>query len=260
MDISHILLTNLAVVAGMMFVVWFISLLIGDVSIVDLGWGLGFVVIAWVTFATARPESEFRWILPTLTTVWGLRLSGYLAWRNLGKPEDRRYQAMRAKYGERFRYLSLLIVFGLQGVVMWIVALPLQLGQSGEAAVALRWLLWSGAGLWLIGFLFESIGDFQLARFKSNSENDGRVMDRGLWRYTRHPNYFGDFVVWWGLFAVAVSQGAPLWTGIGPAVMSLFLRKVSGVTLLENDLKQRKPEYQEYIRRTSPFFPRQPRG
>jgi steroid 5-alpha reductase family enzyme len=261
MDVSAILLTNLTVIAALLTAVWLVSLRLSDVSIVDLVWGLGFVVVAWVTFYLTRPHSATGdFVLPVLTTVWGLRLSAYLAWRNHGQPEDKRYRAMRAKFGDRFPLLSLLIVFGLQGLVMWIVALPLQLGQSGPTNPALGWLGWCGVGVWLCGLLFESVGDWQLARFKADPANRGQVFDRGLWRYTRHPNYFGDFLVWWGLFAVAVGRGAPVWTAVGPAVMSLFLMKVSGVTLLEQDLKQSKPGYAEYIRNTSAFFPRPPRN
>jgi steroid 5-alpha reductase family enzyme len=182
-----------------------------------------------------------------------MRLSGYLAWRNVGKPEDFRYRAMRDRRPRAFPVLSLLTVFALQGVLMWIVALPLQTATgSGNTPVT---LITIGFLLWATGFIFESVGDWQLARFKSDPDNEGRVMDRGLWRYTRHPNYFGDFLVWWGFYFLALASGAPVWSIVGPLVMSLLLLRISGVTLLEKSLKRRRPGYAAYVARTSPFFP-----
>ena len=187
----------------------------------------------------------------------GGALSGYLAWRNWGKPEDHRYAAMREKHGDRFPWVSLVTVFGLQGALVWIISLPIQVGVAlGEAW---QWWTWLGAALWLVGLLFESIGDYQLARFKSDPTNKGRVMNRGLWRYTRHPNYFGDFLVWWGFYLAAAQPGSWWWTLIGPVLMSFLLLRVSGVRLLESSLKSRVEGYEEYTRTTSAFFPLPPR-
>ncbi len=243
------------VVCLLMFVVWLASLRKQNAGIVDLYWGPGFVLIVWTTCTVAR--SDF-YLLPVLTTVWGLRLSVYLTWRNHGQPEDFRYQAMRRHHGRLFPMLSLFTVFSLQGLVMWTVSLPLQAGVLPGSS-AWTWLKYPGIVLWLSGLLFESVGDWQLARFRSRPENHGLVLDTGLWRYTRHPNYFGDFLVWWGLFFVAVSHSNAWWTAVGPLVMSGFLRFVSGVTLLEKTLTQSKPQYADYIAQTNAFFPGPPR-
>jgi steroid 5-alpha reductase family enzyme len=189
-----------------------------------------------------------------LTTIWGTRLSGYLARRNLGKGEDYRYVKMREKHGSRFPIVSLLTVFGLQGLIMLIVSLPLQTGMTVEAPTTLGLLACIGCAVWLIGFAFEAGGDWQLARFKADESNRGKVLDSGFWRYTRHPNYFGDFMIWWGVFLISFGTGAAWWSAIGPAVMSFFLIKVSGVAMLEKTLKK-KPGYADYIAKTNAFFP-----
>lgn len=244
-----------------MLLMWLLSIPLKNVSIVDIGWGLGFVAVTlWVARGTVP-------LIEGLVLTWGLRLAIHLAVRNIGKPEDYRYAAMRQRFGPSFTWTSLLIVFGLQGVVMWIVALPL-LAASAFNTTAVNiagrtpGLMAIGLSVWLTGFLFESIGDWQLARFKRDPASHGKVMDRGLWKYTRHPNYFGDFMVWWGhwLVCVAVSSFQDIWwTVISPLLMSFLLLKVSGVALLEKSLRQRSPEYEGYIRRTSAFFPWPPR-
>jgi steroid 5-alpha reductase family enzyme len=178
----------------------------------------------------------------------------------MGKGEDPRYQAMRKRHGARFPLVSLGTVFILQAVVMWIVSLPVQAAQVAPFPETLQWLDFAGLGVWSVGLFFEAVGDAQLARFKANAENAGKVMDRGLWRYTRHPNYFGDFMVWWGIYFVALSTTTAWWTIIGPALMSFFLMRVSGVPLLEKSLRANRPGYDAYIARTSAFFPRPPRS
>ncbi|MEQ8788839.1 MAG: DUF1295 domain-containing protein [Pirellulaceae bacterium] len=258
MSFTAILLINLAVVMGLAAIVWLISLPLRDVSIVDIFWGLGFVVIAWVALLLSDARTTHAWLTAALTTAWGVRLSGYLAWRNLGHGEDRRYRELREKIGPTFPWISLLVVFWLQAVLMGIIALPVQAGIASSSQ-PLPALQVAGAALWLIGWLFESIGDWQLARFKADPANEGQVCDRGLWRYTRHPNYFGDFVVWWGFYLLAVSVGA-WWTIPGPLLISFLLLRVSGVTLLEKSMQQRRPKYADYVRRTSPFFPWPPRN
>jgi steroid 5-alpha reductase family enzyme len=254
-SMDDILLVNAAVVAGLMLAVWLVSLPLRDVSIVDIVWGLGFVLVAW--FSYSAQDTTGKLLLPSLTTIWGIRLSGYLAWRKAGSAEDYRYREMRDRYPQTFPLRSLLTVFMLQGVLMWVIALPLQLTGSSGPRVDLTTV--GGVLLWSVGFLFESIGDAQLARFKTDQSNDGRVMDRGLWRYTRHPNYFGDFLVWWGFYLLALGSGAPWWTVVGPIVMSVLLMRVSGVTLLERSLKNRKQGYEDYVARTNAFFPWRPR-
>lgn len=258
MEVGTVLLTNLAAITGCVVSLWIFSLLLNDTSIVDIFWGPGFVVVAWVTMGLTGFELDRSWLLVAMATIWGLRLGIYLALRNIGKGEDRRYTAMREKFGPSFRWTSLFIVFLLQGAIMWLVALPLQFGIPGDGS--LGWLDFVGLAVWATGLFFESVGDFQMARFKSDPANRGKVFDRGLWRYTRHPNYFGDFLVWWGLFLVAFAAGAPWWTIFSPLAMSFLLIRVSGVRLLESSLKARTEGYRDYIERTSAFFPMPPRA
>lgn len=237
----------------MMLCMWLLSVRLKDVSIVDIGWGLGFVLISWVLFGFSDRTARC-WLVAVLTSIWGLRLSGYLFLRNHGKPEDYRYAAMREKHGSRFPFVSFFTVFALQGVVMLVVALPLMTGLSVEAKSPINIPTFAGCVLWLVGFAFEAGGDWQLRAFKSNPANAGQVLDSGFWRYTRHPNYFGDFAVWWGMYLIAFGSGHAWWSAVGPAAMSFFLMKVSGVTLLEKNLN-RKPGYADYIARTNAFFP-----
>jgi len=257
--VTEILLTNAGVIAVLMAALWGLSLVLRDASIVDPFWGLGFAVVAWTSAVVAGSLDTEGAVLVALTTVWGLRLAAYLSWRNLGKGEDFRYRALRKRWDERFPLVSLGTVFLLQGALMWVVSLPVQLGQDPGPGEGLGWLAGAGTAAWVVGLFFESVGDVQLARFKAVASNEGRVLDTGLWRYTRHPNYFGDFCVWWGLFLVALAFGAPWWTAAGPVLMSVLLMRISGVALLERSLSRRKPGYEEYVRRTSAFFPRPPR-
>jgi steroid 5-alpha reductase family enzyme len=251
-----------AAVAVLFLVLWAISIVITDVSIVDPVWGPAFVVVAAACLVTGDAVTGEtcgrRWLLLALTAVWGLRLGGYLLVRKRADPgEDRRYTAMRDKRGAGFVPYSLVVIFGLQGLLVLIVSLPLQV--AAQSTAPLDWIAFVGVALWLVGFAFEAIGDEQLRRFKARPDSRGQVMDRGLWRYTRHPNYFGDFCVWWGLWLVALGAGGTWWTFVGPAVMSFLLIKGSGAALLEKDIGQRRPQYADYIRRTSGFFPRPPR-
>ena len=253
---ADVLLFNASVIAGLMLAVWLISLPLKDVSVIDIAWGPGFVLVAWGSCFAADTSVEDL-LLPLLTTIWGLRLGGHLAWRKIGSGEDFRYCDMRERHPQTFPVLSLLTVFALQGIIMWIVALPLQTVNPDKAPSVVLTII--GVLLWIAGFLFESIGDRQLSRFKSDPTNEGRVMDGGLWRYTRHPNYFGDFLVWWGLYVLSLTAGGHWWSVVGPLVMSALLLKVSGVTLLEKSLKVRKEGYVEYVARTNAFFPWWPR-
>ena len=241
-------------VAALMVATWLLSLALKNASIVDIAWGLGFVAVAWsVRFAvdgvTARQN-----LLVALTSVWGLRLGGYLFIRNHGKGEDFRYRAMRKHWGPKFPIISLLTVFTLQGVLMYVVSLGVQLGQAATSP-SLGVLAWVGVAVWVVGLTFEAVGDWQLAAFKRDPANQGKVMDRGLWRYTRHPNYFGDACVWWGIALVAAETGIGRWGLLGALVMTVLLLRVSGVALLEKSLSRRKPGYAEYVARTSAFVP-----
>lgn len=256
---TEVLVVNTLVLVVLFFGLWLVSLAVEDASIVDIFWGMSFVVVAWATAFVADGAEPRRFLIVVLVSLWGLRLSGYLAWRNLGKGEDYRYQAMRKRFAPRFWLISLWVVFGLQAALAWVVSLPVQGGQVPADPDSLVLLDYLGVVVWAIGLAFESIGDWQLARFKADAANRGAVMDRGLWRYTRHPNYFGDFLVWWGLYLVALATVDAWWTIVGPIVMSVLLIRVSGAALLERSLRKRRPGYEDYVGRTSAFFPRPPR-
>ncbi len=237
---------------------WLLSLVRRDVSHVDVQWGLGFVLVAALGALFGAGAPQRRWLVLALVAVWGARLALHIHARNHGKPEDYRYAAMRARHRERFPRVSLATVFLLQGALLLWIALPLAAAQSAPSPAALGPLDLAGALVWLVGFLFEAVGDLQLARFRADPAHRGRVMDRGLWRYTRHPNYFGDAVAWWGHYLLAAATGA-WWTACGPALMTFLLVRVSGVAMLEDALRRTKPGYREYVESTSAFLPRIPR-
>jgi steroid 5-alpha reductase family enzyme len=257
-EAGTVMLAAAVAVALLMALTWLVSLPLRDASIVDVAWGLGFVLVAWAVRVAADGNAARQWLLVGMVTIWGIRLSAYLAWRNLGHGEDHRYQAMRRRWGPRFWWVSLVTVFALQGSLMWVVSLPVQLGQVPQSP-RLGVLAALGAIVWAVGLAFEAIGDVQLARFKADPANRQKVMDQGLWRYTRHPNYFGDACVWWGIAIVAAESGLGAIGLVGAFVMTVLLRRVSGVTLLERSLRHRREGYEDYIARTSPFVPRRPR-
>ena len=232
---------------------WIWSVLIKNVSIVDIFWGFGFVAVnAFYVFSSGE-MSPRKMVILVLVTAWGLRLAGYLAKRNIGKGEDFRYQEFRRKYGaERYWWFSYFQTFLLQGVLMMIVSLPLLGISMGSGDLNL--LDYFGICIWLIGFTFEAGGDYQSSRFKGDPGNKGKVLNTGFWKYTRHPNYFGDTAVWWAYALFSIAAGS-YWQVIGTVVMTLLIIKVSGVTLLEKTLNESKPQYREYIQKTSSFFP-----
>jgi len=256
--VTEALVTAGVVVVALFVALWLVSLMVRDASIVDPFWGPGFAIVAWVVYARADDPGFRGLVVAVIVTIWALRLGIHLAVRNLGHGEDFRYQAMRRQWGSRFWIVSLGTVFLLQAALMWIVSLPVQVAMvdGGDATV----LVWIGVAIWAVGLFFETVGDWQLRRFKADPTNAGRVMDRGLWRYTRHPNYFGDFTVWWGIFLAAIAVVGHAWTIVGPIVMSILLMRVSGVPMLERSLAKRRPGYEEYVARTSSFFPRPPRA
>ena len=244
-------------VAAVLLAAWLLSLPLRDVSIVDVAWGLGFVAAGWAAFATSDGDGPRPVLAILLVTAWGLRLAGYIGLRKLRHPgEDPRYAAWREKRPDTFSIYSLVAVFGFQGVLVWIVSLPVFAAVASDGALGALDVL--GMVLWAVGVFFEAVGDAQMARFKSDPANNGTVMDRGLWRYTRHPNYFGDFCVWWGLFAIALSAGA-WWAVVSPLVMTVLLTRVSGKDHLERSMSKR-PGYAEYVERTSGFVPLPPRS
>ncbi len=242
----------------MMTVLWLVSVVIKNVSIVDLFWGFGFVLANSLYFSFTEGLSERKLLLIILVSIWGLRLSMYLAWRNHGKGEDFRYQQFRNNFGvHRYWWYSLFSVFLLQGFLMWLISAPLLGAQWGKEN-PLGWIDVAGIIAWIIGFIFEVVGDFQLAHFKTIPANKGRVLNKGLWRYTRHPNYFGDAMVWFSFALFCLANGSR-WPVLGSILMILLIIRVSGVTLLEKSLKETKPGYKEYIRKTSAFVPWFPR-
>jgi steroid 5-alpha reductase family enzyme len=246
----------LALLIGTATLTWALSVLLRDVGIVDSMWSIFFLLAALVYAASDAPAGPRQVILVTLVAIWSLRLAVYLTWRNWGEPEDRRYVEIRRRNEPGFTFKSLYLVFWLQAILALLISMPLYAAITGPAALGVIDFL--GIALWCIGLFFESVGDLQLARFKSDPGNAGRVLDTGLWRYTRHPNYFGDFCVWWGFFLLALSAGG-WWTILSPVLMSVLLLRVSGVTLLEKDISERRPAYADYIARTNAFFPGPPR-
>jgi steroid 5-alpha reductase family enzyme len=249
---QHPFAIALFVILGVGVVSWLVSVAKKDVSFVDSLWSLFFLIAAAVFAIEAQPISTRGKLVLALVTIWALRLSIYITVRNWGQSEDYRYQSIRESNEPGFAFKSLYIVFGLQGALAWLIALPLLPAITSDAS--LTGIDLAAAGLWLVGFVFEAGGDYQLSRFKAQKENRGRVLDTGLWRYTRHPNYFGDFCIWWSFYMFAVASGG-WWSIASPILMSLLLLKVSGVAMLEKTIGKRRPAYAEYARNTNTFFP-----
>ncbi len=250
-------LTALPFMAAMALIAWAIATARRNAGLVDIFWSLFILLGAMAVAITVSATGTRALLTLTLVAIWALRLAAYLAIRNWSAPEDRRYRAIRARNEPGFAWKSLYLVFGLQAVLAWLVVAPVAASISIDRAIGALDIM--GAALAAFGIAFEAVGDAQLARFKSDPANGGRVMDRGLWRYTRHPNYFGEFCVWWGLYAIALGAGA-WWTLFSPLLMSVLLLKVSGVTLLEKDIGERRPLYRDYMARTNAFFPGPIRG
>jgi steroid 5-alpha reductase family enzyme len=256
-------LTGLAVTAGavllLVFATWLLALRIGRFNIIDVTWGLGFVTVALVALAwsAGHGDTTRRVLVAALVTIWGLRLATYIAIRSWGKGEDPRYEAMLDRAdGSRARH-ALVSIYLAQAVGLWFISLPVQVAMFEERDVGV--LTWVGTAVWLVGFFFESVGDWQLHAFKADPANDGQVMDRGLWRYTRHPNYFGDAAMWWGLYLIAAQQLPGALTILSPILMTYLLVAKTGKPLLEAGMAERRPGYRAYIERTSGFFPLPPK-
>jgi len=234
---------------------WLVSLRKNDVSIADSVWPL-FILTGAVTYTLASTETGPRSnAVVILVALWALRLATHITWRHWGEPEDRRYQAMRARNEPHFRWKSLIQVFALQATLAWIVSVSVLVAVVNPRPW--NWLDSLGVCVVVVGATFEAVADWQLARFKSDVAHRGKVMDSGLWRNSRHPNYFGEFCVWWGFYLIALSalpaQG--WWAIASPLVVTVLLLKVSGVVLLEKDIVERRPAYRDYIARTNAFFP-----
>jgi steroid 5-alpha reductase family enzyme len=246
----------LAVILGMGVLTWLYSLYRHDVSMVDSLWSLMFLAAA-LLYAWQAPEQGWHTVLIlALVAIWSLRLSIHLTVRNWDEQEDHRYQEIRRNNEPNFGLKSLYIIFGLQGLLAWIISIPLLFALF--ARTGFHWLDIVAVALWLTGFTFEAVGDYQLLKFKDDKANKGKVLDSGLWQYTRHPNYFGEACIWWAFFLLAIPAGG-WWTVYASVLMTFLLLKVSGVVLMEKDIGKRRPEYQAYIDRTNAFFPGRPR-
>lgn len=258
MDFIQIYLILGLIILGLMTLLWFVSLALKNSSIVDIFWGTGFVITAWAAFLLTPDGFMLRkLLLSLLVTLWGLRLSTHILLRNWGKPEDFRYQAWRKEAGKAWWWRSFFKVFILQGILLWVISAPLIAAQISPLPSRLTVLDGAAVVVWLIGFFFEAVGDAQLVRFKANAANKGMVLNQGVWRYTRHPNYFGDSAQWWAYYLIALAAGG-WWTIFSPILMTVLLMRVSGVTLLEKSLETR-PGYKEYVEQTSAFVPWFPR-
>lgn len=256
MPLLTLLLVNAAVSALAFVALWLIGLRLKDVSFVDAWWGVGMALISWTTLIQVGVTPHGA-LLTGLCTLWAARLGGYLFWRWRKQGPDRRYTTMmhhaETVRGWSFAKASGLIVFALQYLMQFVVALPVQLGQPISSP--LGGLAIAGGALALIGIAFESLGDWQLVRFKADPANAGKVLDTGLWRYTRHPNYFGDACVWWGLYLVAAETGLGAWSLPGPILITVLLTKWSGVPTVEGRMRRKRPDYEAYVARTSGFVP-----
>jgi steroid 5-alpha reductase family enzyme len=253
--VTEVAIAGLAWTALLALLTWVVSLVRHDASLVDRMWPV-FIVGAGLVYFALLPVQTVRGLwMAVLGAAWAVRLCLYITWRNWGHGEDRRYQAIRARNLPNFGFRSLYLVFALQAVLAWIVSAPFLPGMA--AARPLGVFDTVGAALALFGIFFEAIGDAQMARFRADPKNAGQVMDRGLWRYTRHPNYFGEACVWWGIWLMAMGGAgwSGAWSVVSPLLMTWLLLKVSGVRMLEADIGERRPAYREYIARTNAFVP-----
>lgn len=248
---------GLGVAAAVMTAAWLVSVRRSDASVVDGFWGVTIAALGWFYLLAVPTDGVVPWVAVALVTAWGGRLSGYLFRRNWGEPEDFRYRRMRERHGRGFPLVSLFTVFLLQALLAWIVSAPLFQAAAGTGDPGV-WG-WIGAAVALAGLVWEVVADRQLQRFVAGRDREDAVLRSGLWRYSRHPNYFGEFVFWWGMFLLVASTGGALWSVAGPALMTVLLLRVSGVPMLEEKLS-RRPEYRRYAERTNAFFPWPPRG
>jgi steroid 5-alpha reductase family enzyme len=255
MSLTEILVVSALAVLAYVTAIWLLSLALRNASIIDIFWGLGFVLLGSLYHTALDGYGARSVLITTLVIIWGLRLSGYILWRNRGKGEDYRYLRWRERAGEKFWWASFFRVFLLQGMLLWVISMPLLAANNAAEPDEITALDVIGTVVWAIGFFFEAVGDWQMARFRGNPANEGTVMDRGLWRYTRHPNYFGDATQWWGFFIIAAGTTDGWITVFSPLIMTFLLVRVSGAALLERGLKKSKPGYAEYVKGTSGFVP-----
>lgn len=257
---SQILLANLAVITVCLFTLWLISIRIRDASIIDIFWGPGFGIVALTTFALTEEPGPSGLLLTSFTCLWSIRLGTHLAgrWLSHGRREDARYIAMRKKAGPAFGRRSLVTVYGLQGALMWLVSMPLQIGISQSAGASFGILTALGCLVFTAGFVIEALADAQLRDFKADPANEGKIMSTGIWGWSRHPNYFGNACLWWGLYLIAADTPYGPYTVFGPAIMTFLLLRVSGVALLERSMARSKPDYVGYQQSVNAFVPLPP--
>jgi steroid 5-alpha reductase family enzyme len=252
------LLVTAATLLVLMAVTFGVALKAGRHSVVDTAWGIGIALAALVSLlaSTGHGQPERRYLLLAASAAWGLRLAAYVAWRNHGKPEDPRYRDLLSRANGNRNLYALRMVYLLQTLILWLATIPVQAGMLERAPVGALAVI--GALLWLAGFVFESVGDWQLARFKAHA-GAGQIMDRGLWRYTRHPNYFGDLCMWWGLFLISLGSVAGLAFAFAPLLMSYILIRGTGQRMTDRRMTASRPQYADYVARTSGFIPLPPR-
>lgn len=254
MEFYQIYLQGLALIVIFMTLLWIVSVFKKNASIVDPFWGFAYVLLAWFYFIQVEEQSLRQYIVLALVSIWGLRLSIFLGIRNSGKAEDYRYQQFRKDFGpKRYWWVSFFQFFLLQGILAWLVSAPM-LGAQKGINTELGIIDMVAVAIWIFGFIFEAGGDYQLSKFKAKAENKGKLLTTGLWKYTRHPNYFGDGFQWvaFALFSVANHCYLPILSAV---LMNFLLLKVSGVKLLEKTLSKSKPGFEDYMRNTPAFFP-----
>lgn len=258
MDISQIVMISAGVIAVHMTLYYLMAMWLRDASVIDIGWGLGFVLVAWVQYLANESPDFGHTLLTLLVTAWGLRLATHLYLRKRGKGEDWRYVKMRQKWGKGYWWKSFFAIFMLQGLIMFIISSPVTIAaMNPEFTVGVIGFI--GFLAWMKGFFFESVGDFQLSQFLANPNNRGQIMQSGLWKLTRHPNYFGEITIWWGVFLIVMQLDYGLLAIVSPLMITYLLLKVSGITLLEKKYDN-DPEFQDYKRRTSALIPWMPKN
>jgi steroid 5-alpha reductase family enzyme len=257
-SLAAALATTVGVVVVVMAVTFAVARRVGKHAVIDVTWGLGFVAIALTTYVLHTGDTTRAAVLLGIVTLWGVRLAAHIGNRSRGHGEDPRYEAIMRKAPGNPHLYAVQRVYLPQAGIMWFVSLPVQVAMFSDRGPGV--LLWVGVVVWAVGLTFETVGDWQLHRFRSDPSTSGSVLDTGLWRYTRHPNYFGDATAWWGIFLVAADAGLPVWlTLLSPVVMTWLLAKGTGKPLLEKDIAERRPEYADYVRRTSGFVPLPPK-
>ncbi len=249
---------TLALLVFLYMSAWFVwSVVKKRNDVADVAWGLGFILVAWISFFIGNGESARGLLVGILISIWGLRLAWHIHVRNRGKTEDYRYAKWRQEWGKWFYFRSYAQVYMLQGFLLYLIILPVFF-INRESVSSFNYLDILGVAVWLIGFFFEVVGDAQLARFIKNPSNKGALMQEGLWRYTRHPNYFGEVTLWWGIWLISISSSVNVLSVIGPLTITFLILKVSGIPLLEKKYEGR-PDFEAYKRKTSMFLPLPPK-